>query len=164
MGDYKRTSRICHFSQIRPILQIALQQEAIEYGCGQIPADILICIETDSQRKPGNIFTRMKNRVIGLPAPGAVQHCAAVITPGWLIWAFTHWDNDHEATAISVRLDEAEISDYNFNHLVEEHGLNILGFSSGATERSLKFLGLESGPASEQFKQLLRQAAETARA
>jgi hypothetical protein len=87
-----------------------------------------------------------------------------VITPGWLIWAFTHWDNDHEATAISVRLDEAEISDYNFNHLVEEHSLNILGFSSGTTERSLKFLGLESGPASEQFKQLLRQAAETARA
>jgi len=164
MSDYKRTSRICSFWQIQPILQIALQQEATEHSCGQIPADILISIETVSQRKQGNIFTRMKNKVIGLPAPGAFQHCVAVVTPGWLIWAFTHWDNDHEATALSVRLDEAEISDYNFNHLVEEHGLNILGFSSGATERSLKFLGLEPGTDSEQFKQLLQQATEAARA
>ena len=162
MSDYERTSRICNFSQVELILQAALQQEASEYGCGQIPADILICIETISQRKPASIFTRLKNKVIGLPAPGAIQHCAAVITPGWLIWAFTHWDKDDEATALSVRLDEAEISEYKFEHLVEDHGLNIVGFTSGATERSLKFLGLGPGNDFEQFKQFLHQVVQKA--
>lgn len=160
MSDYERASRICAFSQIQPILQVALLQEAEEYGCGQIPSDILICIETISQCKRANIFTRVKNKVIGLPPPGAVQHCSAVVVPGWLIWAFTHWAYDDKATALSVRLHEAEISEYKFNHLVEDYGLNILGFSSGSTERSLKFLGLEPGADAEQFKQVLHQATE----
>lgn len=163
MNDYERTSQICTFSQIQLILQAAIQQEANEYYCGQIPEDILICLETISQYRPAGIFTRLKNKAAGLPPPGAIQYCAAVITPGWLIWAFTHWDKDDEATALSVRLDEAEISDYQFDHLVEDHGLNIVGLASGATERSLKFLGLGSGSDSEQFKQFLQQAVQKTR-
>lgn len=163
MSDYERTSRICVFSQIQPILQIALRQEAEDFGCGQIPTDILICIETISQCKQANIFTRLKNKVVGLPPPGSVQYCGAVVMPGWLIWAFTHWDCDDSATALSVRLQESEISDYKFNHLVEDYGLNILGFSSGSSERSLKFLGLEPGVAAEQFKQILQQASDAIR-
>lgn len=164
MSDYERTSQICSFFQIELILQAAIQQEAIDSDCGQIPEDILLCLETLSRRKQAGIFTRLKNKALNLPAPGAIQHCAAVITPGRLIWAFTHWDNGNEATALSVRLDEAEISEYKLNHLVEDCGLNILGFTNGATERTVKFLGLGAGADSEQFKQLLQRTAQEARA
>jgi hypothetical protein len=163
MSDYKRTSQICTFFQIELILQAAIQQEAAYHGCGQIPADILICLETTSQHKQAGIFTRLKNKVTGLPAPGAIQQCAAVITPEWLIWAFTHWDRNDEATALAVRLAEAEISDYAFEHLAPDHGLNILGFVNGATERTLKFLGLGPQADAEQFKQVLQQAVQKAR-
>jgi hypothetical protein len=163
MSDYKRTSRICPFAKIQPILQIALQQEATDHGCGQIPGDILVCVATNSQRKQGSILTRMKNKIIGLPAPGAIQQCAAVVMPGWLIWAFTHWDKNDEATALSVRLNEAEINDYHSNHSAEDHGLTILALSSGATERNLKFLGLEPGGDSERFREVLREATQKAR-
>ena len=160
MSDYERTSQICIFSQLPTILQLAIQQQAEEYHCGQIPDDILICLETISERKQAGFFTRFKNRIVGLPAPGSVQHCAAVVLPNWLIWAFTHWQNESQATVLSVRLNEAEIHEYDQTHLVEDHGLNILGFLSGSTERSLQFLGLGQGSDAEQFKQCLQQAAQ----
>ena len=164
MNEYERKSQIGDYSRLPGILQAALQQEAQEYHCGQVPEDILMCIETVSVRKQAGIFTFLKNRFTGLPAPGAVQHCAAVVLPGWLIWAFTHWGRDDHATVLSVRLNEAEISDYRHSHLIEDDGLNILGFISDSTERSLYFLGLQQGEAAEAFKQFLQQVTQGVKA
>ena len=163
MSDYERTSQICVFSQLPAILRLGLQQQAEEYHCGQIPDDILMCIETMSERKQAAFLTRLKDRFTGLPAPGMTQHCAAVVLPSWLIWAFTHWGNEDQATVLSVRLNEAEISEYNQTHLTEDHGLNILGFLSGSTERSLQFLGLGKGGDAEQFKQFVQKSAQSAK-
>ena len=136
--------------------------EAEEHNCGQIPDDILICLQTISHYTNRGIFIRLKSLLTGLPKPGAIQHSTAVVIPGWLVWAFTDWNSDSKATALSVRLSEAEITEYAHSHLIEDHGLNILGFSSGSTERSLMFLGLGSGKDAEQFKQFLQEAAQKA--
>ena len=160
MSDYKRTSQICTYTELPAILQLALHQEAEDHHCGQIPEDIMICIQTISQHKEAGILTRFKNRLTGLPKPGSIQHSAAIIVPGWLIWAFTNWNSDSKATALSVRLNEAEITDYAHNDLIEDYGLNIIGVSSGSLERSLMFLGLGQSRDAEQFKQFLQQAAQ----
>ena len=162
MSDYERTSQICEYFQLPAILQMALQQEAEEHDCGQIPHDILFCLETISKYKEVGIFTAFKNRLTGLPRPGAIQHSAAIVVPGWLVWAFTHWNSDTKATALSVRLEEAEIKEYAHNHLIEDHGLNIIGFTSGSAERGLMFLGLGQGRDAEEFKQFLQQARQQA--
>lgn len=163
MNEYERTSQIGDYSKLPGILQAALQQEADEYHCGQVPEDILMCIETVLVRKQAGIFTFLKNRFTGLLAPDVVQHCTAVVLPGWLIWAFTHWGRDDHATVLSVPLNEAEISEYAPNHLIEDNGLNILGFISDSTERSLYFLGLQQGEAAEEFKQFLQQVTQGAK-
>lgn len=164
MSDYERTSQLCDYSQLSAILQLALLQQAEEHGCGEIPEDILMCLETISQRKEASILTSLKSRLTGLPLPGAVQQSVAIVLPDCLMWAFTHWQDDTYATVLSVRLNEAEITDYAHDQLVEDYGLNILGFSSGEMKRSLKFLGLGRGPDTDQFKQYLRQTAAKVKA
>jgi hypothetical protein len=157
MSDYHRTTNLCTFTQIQPILQVALYQQATQYGCGHIPSDILICIETTSQRKKAGFFTQLKNLIVGLPLPGSVQYTAAVVTPNWLLWAFTQWNKTDEASAVSIPLAEAEITDFTQQHNIEDYGLNVYGLFSGADARSLRFLGLGPDDAATQFKTILRQ-------
>ena len=159
MSDYQRTTRECSFTQIRPELFDAIRQHIEEHHLGNVESELLICCETTSERKKAGLLTSLKDKLMGLPAPGSIQYSAAVVTPKWLIWAIT--DIKHGVLALSVRLTEAEISDYDAK-LVEDYGINILGFSTGATKRSLKFLGLGRGPASEKFKSVLKQAMEEA--
>ena len=163
MSDYERSSQLCEFSTLPAILQVALLQEAQEHDCGQIPDDIQLCLATVSQYKQAGLFTNFKNRLAGLPTSGAVQHSAAIIIPSWLVWAFTHWNSDNQATALSIHLSEAEISEYNQDHPVADYGLNIQGVLSGSTQHGLMFLGLGQSPDAEQFKQHVLQTAKQAK-
>jgi hypothetical protein len=65
MREYERTSQIRNFSQLRPSLQQTIQHHIETHELNESVADLLMCIETVSQRLPGSFWTRLKSKLSG---------------------------------------------------------------------------------------------------
>src|SRR5574341_1541662 len=65
--------------------------------------------------------------------------------------------------ATFIRLKDAEVRDYQYAHLAEDHGLDVLGFIGDAPERGSLFLGLGREAAADRFAEVLKEAARKAK-
>lgn len=157
MSEYKRTTRRCAPSGLRPELAAELRRHARDRFSVDVDAEALCCCETTSERtrRPG-LFGRL------LGASGeAVHHTAAIVTPAWLFWATS--GEKRGTTALSARLADLEtVGDFD-SKLVQDTGLEVFGVLTGFRERGSAFIGLGTEEAAQEFKRILREAHSAAR-
>ncbi len=152
MKEYNRATRECAFQDLHPELGTALRLHAAEHTLGDVHADHLICIETQSERTG-------RHRLYGLLGSvdaSARHYTAAIVTPTSLLWATT--GDAQGTTAFSAQLAQIQVRDYDMNTIVEDDGVIVTALARGTQEKSSAFLGLAPGDTAEKFKSVLRQA------
>lgn|SRR5574341_338029 len=158
MADYRRTTQESSPDRLRPEIRAAIEQHIAERQLGDVLANVLYCCETANERlkKPGLLAG-----LTGAGDPDPVHYTAGIVTPVWLIWARSGAKYGIHATFI--RLKDAEVRDYQYAHLAEDHGLDVLGFIGDAPERGSLFLGLGREAAADRFAEVLKEAARKAK-
>ena len=158
-SEWKRTTRECSFSGLRPELVAAIRQYVEKHDLPNIESEVLACCETTSERKKAGLAERL--------AGGAdkVQYTGVVVTPSWLIWAASG-DKTGISVASARLTDITEVKDYEdttFHELIEDNGLQIYGFTYGSSERRVWFMGLGQEYAAQRFRDVLREAIQNRR-
>jgi hypothetical protein len=150
MSEYERTTKERSFERLRPELIAAIREHVKKRIHEDVESEILICCETTSERKKTGLIGRL------MGTSGKTLYTAALVTPRWLIWA-TSGDRQ-QATALSARLSEIEVEDYERSSMfkmIEDSGVNMLGFTTGSMERVMVFIGLGKERAAEKLKEVL---------
>jgi hypothetical protein len=118
------------------------------HGCGDIGDGIVACVETVSTPTTGKRFGR---------GPEAERMMIAV-TANYLVWA--SGSGDQQAIA-AARLGDITAKEYQ-STVLEDTGLDVVGFRLGATERESWFLPLDRGAGGQNFRTQLQRAIESA--
>ena len=154
MGDWKRSTRECGLDGLGADMRRAIEAHIERYGLGHILSNHLMCIETISEKTNKPPFARRNEEVA----------VAAIITPGWLLWAI------HGASAVvtvmSAQLSDVVMQDYAATKLaamVPDTGIEVSGAFTDVAERGAAFIGLGDEPAAAEFKQVALEAAQTAK-
>ncbi len=152
MKEYNRATREGAFADLHPELGAALRRHAAEHALGDVHAEHLICIETESER----VGRHRLYGLLGSVDADARHYMAAIVTPTRLLWAIT--GDVRGTTAFSAHLGELEVHDYDLNAMIEDDGVIVTALARGMHEKSSAFLGLAPGDTAEKFKCVLRQA------
>jgi hypothetical protein len=150
LGDYMRSTRECAFGQLRPELVQAIRDYLQKHELGTIEADILICCETMSEKTKKGFFRAL---VSGGSDP--IHYTGMLVTPSWLIWATCEAKSG--VVVMAARLEDIQVTDF-ASHLINDTGLEVLGFLSGFAERVSAFIGLGPEPAAQQFRATVKAA------
>jgi hypothetical protein len=158
-SEWRRATRECSFNDLRPELVSAIRKYVHKYDLPSIESEVLICCETTSERQKVGFLDRLTR------SADTVQYAGVVVTPRWLVWA-TGGDGSDRIAVMSARLtDIAELRDYettSFYRIIQDSGLQVLGFRYGASERETWFFGLGPGSAAQRFRSVLGEAVEEA--
>jgi hypothetical protein len=76
MSEWKRSTREVAFENLTPEIIAAVQKHIEQYNLGPILSDVLMCIQTDSEKVKRGLFGRAETVYTG-----------AIVTPHWLMWA-----------------------------------------------------------------------------
>lgn len=155
MGDYNRSTRELTFDNMPAGMSDALKAHIEQYNLGDVLNDVLICIETTSEKIKKGLFAG--------PGPKLMK-LQAVLTKRWL---FEILSEDGKAPyARSLRLADIVVEDYeksSFYKMLPDTGVQVTGLATGATESGMSFIGLGKDSAGDKFKQLLIQAVQDAK-
>ena len=159
MGDWNRTTKELLLEDLSPQMQQAVQDHQKTYNLGPILNDYTMCIETTHEKRKKGLFGGGSRRV----------ECT-IITPSWLV-LLVQSENKAEATALSVPLKDALVTDYADGpgyRLIPDTGLDITGAFTGrvgmeGSQRISLFIGLGEEPAAQKFKEAVFQAFEATR-
>lgn len=155
MGDYNRTTREVKFEGLSREMKEAIDKHIELYTLGSILDDILICVETTSEKIKKGLFSG--------PGP-KILVSVDILTPRWLVQVYKA-DNE-AAFATSAQLRNITASDYEkseFYALLSDTGVSLTGMFTTTSENSSKFLGLGKDEAGEKFKSALIEAAQKAK-
>ncbi len=86
-----------------------------------------------------------------------------MVTPRWLIWATS--STKRGTSVLSSRLWDIEVQDFESTpsyQLMQDTGLEVIGFLSGHLERAQAFIGLGPEPAAQNLRSILKQAVQQA--
>ena len=159
MGDYRRSTRECHFEQLRPEIVAAIRDHVQRYELGDVERKALICCETINEKtKKSGLFGKLAG---GDPDP--VHYVGVVVTPRYLIWARS--GAKYGDAVLSARLQECGVFDYANTpqaKLAPDTGLEVTAMLTGAIEREHSFIGLGPEPAAQNLRQVLKQARQQA--
>lgn len=133
MKEYNRTTRKCSFSEIQEELAAAIATHVDKFELGDLVAKAILCCETRSERAN----TGLLKKVFG--DPNRVRFTAVLLTPDYLVWATT--DTKLGAQVCSAKLNDIEITEFR-SALVEDRGVQIFGFLTGAPKKTQAFIGL----------------------
>jgi hypothetical protein len=111
------------------------------HRCEDLGDGVLACVVTVSEPA--------KRRRLGRGA--ASQRTVIAVTPRYLVWATA------DDAVAAARLTEIEAREYRPT-LIEDTGLEIVGFRLGASERESWFLPLDEGADGREFRARLQQA------
>ena len=152
MSDWKRSTRELTFEQLPSDMQAEIQKHIDLYNLGDIMADALMCIQTNSEQVKKGLFGSAQS----------VQQCA-IVTPRWLVWAVS----DAKSPAVlSALLWDVVIQDYAdtpFVKLVPDSGIQVNGRFTDVSENAGAFIGLEENAAGKKFKDLVIGAVQNAK-
>jgi len=152
MSDWKRTSKEIPFENLRPELFQAIQGHIEQYNLGSILADLLMCVQTDSEKAKKGLFGNAEAVYVG-----------AVLTPHWLVWAIS--GTKTQTAVLSAQLRDIVVQDYaqtQFAKMIPDSGINISGKFTDVSENGSAFIGLNGG-AGEKFKEAVIKAVQDAK-
>jgi len=153
MSDWKRLTREVSFESLRPELAAAIQKHVEQYNLGAILTDTLMSIQTDSEKLKKPLFGKAE-----------IVYTGAVVTPRWLIWAFS--GTKTETAVLSAQLRDVVVQDYaqtQFAKLVPDSGLEVSGRFTDVSENISAFIGLDDGSVGKKFKEIVLEAAQSAK-
>ena len=105
---------------------------------------VLTCVETLSEPAQHRRFGRTASN----------QRTVIAVTSRYLVWASA---DETEGAVAAARLSEIETREYR-STLIEDTGLDVVGFRLGATERESWFLPIDEGADGRDFRSQLQRA------
>jgi len=153
MSDWKRTTKEVPFESLKPEMVAAVKAHIELYNLGQILADALICIQTDSEKAKKGLFGKAENTSQG-----------AILTPRWLVWVVMN--SNTPAAVFSVQLTNVTVQDYAqtpFAKMVPDSGIQVNGMFTDVSENASAFIGLDDGPSAKKFKEMAIKAVQDAK-
>jgi hypothetical protein len=154
MRDWNRSTHECPLESFPADVVSALNEHIEQHNLGKILADALLCIETKS--------VKIKKGLLG---SGETIATYAVLTPRWLIWAIR--DGKDRLNVISAQLADIVVTNYSKSkmaHLIQDSGVDITGYFTGATQMSLSegrgsiFIGLGADISGNKFEETIIHA------
>lgn len=153
MSEWKRTTKEIGFENLRPELSQAINEHIEKNNLGEILSDVLMCVQTDSEKS--------KKRLFG----GAeMVYTGVVVTPRWLVWATS--GTKTQTSASSAQLSDVTIQDYaqsSFAKLIADTGLNVSGRFTDVSENLTTFIGLDDSAVGEKFREISLRSAQDAK-
>jgi hypothetical protein len=153
MSDWKRTSKESEFENLRPEMVNAIKGHVEQYNLGTILLEVLMCVQTDSQRVKKPLF-----------GSAEIVYTGIVLTPRWLVWAVS--GTKTQTAVLSAQLRDVVVQDYSqtqFAKLIADSGLEVSGRFTDASENASAFLGIDDGLVGRKFKEAAIHAAQNAR-
>jgi hypothetical protein len=153
MSDWKRMTKEIPFESLPLEMTSEIKKYIERYDLGLMLEDVLMCIQTDSEKAKQGLFGKAETVQMGV-----------VVTPRWLIWALK--GTKTPTTVLSAQLNNVTIQDYSqtpFVKMVPDSGIQVSGMFTDAGESTSAFIGLEENPAGNKFKELVIQAAQDAK-
>jgi hypothetical protein len=154
---YERASRACDLVGMTPELADAIKAWAEKNERTPLLAKATAGCETRSSPLKRGLSGLLR----GSPQP---QLCGMLLAPQWLIWATKV--GDERPFVVSVRLPEAELTDYAKRperDIMPDEGLDVFGHIGFSSERGTVFLGLGDDADGRAFKQKVLAAWRAAR-
>ncbi len=145
MSEWKRSTREISYESLASDVKAEIHKHLELYNLGNILSDILVGIQTDSEKAK-----------MGLFGSAEVNHVVAILTPRWLLWV-TSGTKMHPAV-LSAQLRDVVIADYaqtQFAKLIPDSGIQVDGRFTDANENASAFIGLEENAAGKRFKELI---------
>ncbi len=155
MGDYQRSTQELTFEMLALEIKAALTNYIEKYNLGSILNDILIAVQTVSEKTKKGLFA----------GPGP-KHLVTIslLTPKWL---FIVTQEDQKPLSVrTARLAEVVVSDYEkspFYARLPDTGVEIVGPFTDSPERATLFIGLGKDAAGEKFRARLIEAVQNAK-
>ena len=152
MGDYNRSTRELTFDNMPAGMSDALKAHIEQYNLGDVLSDVLICLETTSEKIKKGLFAG--------PGPKLMK-MDVILTKRWLFELRS--EDGKTPYARSLRLANIVVEDYeksSFYKMLPDTGVHITGQATGATEGGMSFIGLGKDAAGDKFKQMLIQAVQ----
>lgn len=147
MGDYNRSTHEVNPVNLSAEITDTLNKHIELYNLNSILDDILICIETNSEKIKKGLFS----------GPGAKNVKSVILlTPHWLLQVIKS-DNE-TAFARSIKLTDIVVTDYEkspFYSRIPDTGVEVTGRFTDTGESSSSFIGLGKDVAGEKFKKIL---------
>lgn len=153
MSEWKRKTQEVSFENLMPEAIAAINKHIEQYNLGSILSDVLMCIQTDSEKTKKALFGSAEMVQIG-----------AIVTPHWLIWATN--GTKMKITVLCAQLKDVVVQDYaqtSFMKMIPDSGVNVTGKFTDMSENSSVFIGLEDNAAGNKFTEIVIQATQDAK-
>ena len=153
MSDWKRQTKVVSLERLPSEMDSAIQRHIERYNLGPILPDVLMCIQTDSEKPKKGLFGKAET-----------LNMVAIVTPRWLVWAMT--GTKTETAVLSAQLIHITVQDYAqtpFARMVPDSGIEVSGTFTDAGESASAFIGLEESDAGQRFRGILIKAAADAK-
>jgi hypothetical protein len=153
MSDWNRVTREVQFEDLMPEMVDEIKKHIELYNLGSILSDVLICIQTDSEKAKKGLF-----------GSAEVVHQGVVLTPRWILWAVNGTKTD--TAVLSAQLRDVVILDYaqtQFAKMVPDTGIQVNGKFTDVSENGSAFIGLDEGIAGRKFKETVIKVTQDAK-
>jgi len=153
MSDWSRRTMEVAVEGLPAELTNAIQQHIEQHNLGPILSDVLMCVQTDSEKARKGLFGKAET-----------VRMAAILTPRWLVWSVE--PPGAKAAVISAQLIHVTIQDYaqtSFAGLIPDSGIQVTGVFTNTSEGASAFIGLQEGGAGNRFKDLVLKTARDAK-
>lgn len=152
MSDWKRSTQEIPFESLRSEVKAAIMKHIEQYNLGSVLSDVLMCVQTDSEKAKKGLFGQAESVYVGV-----------VLTPRWLIWG-TSGPKAHLAV-LSAQLRDLTIQDYAqtpFMKMVPDSGLEVNGPFTDTSGVGSVFIGLDDG-VGKKFREAVIRAVQDAK-
>lgn len=153
MSDWKRITKEISFESLPSQMVSAINQHIEQHHLGPILSDVLMCIQTDSEKVKKGLFGGTEIVQVG-----------AAVTPHWLLWAIG--GTKTQTAALSAPLINITVQDYaqtSFAKMIPDSGIEVNGRFTDSNENVSAFIGLENGLSGNKFKEIIIKAAQEAK-
>ena len=142
VSEWKRITKEILFESLPSQMASAINQHIEQHNLGPILSDVLICIQTDSEKLKKSMFGQAE-----------VVHAAVVVTPRWLVWAIQGAKTP--SSVLSAQLRNITVQDYaqtSFAKMIPDSGVEVSGMFTDNSESVSAFIGLDESVAANKFK------------
>ncbi len=152
MSRYKRFTRECTMTQLKPVLRDAVRKHLAARGLADEEAQVVMCCETVSERQPATGLSALVKE-----DTDEVYYTGALFTPEWLVWARS---SEKSGTAvISARLAQIRVKLY-ASLLVSDNGLEVSGMVGDPLAHVQGYIGLGPESAAQRFCEAVKKAVD----
>lgn len=153
MSDWKRRTKQVSLESLSSETAIAIQRHIERFNLGPILSDILMCVQTDSEKTKKGFFGKVET-----------VKMVAIVTPRWLVWSVEQ--PNAQAVVLSAQFIHVTIEDYAqtpFANMISDSGIQVTGMFTNAGESASAFIGLDQGDIGITFKELVIKTAQGAK-